>query len=189
MVLSSCGGSKKSLEVIDVTEIKKENVFVNRDSIINKLSHDNFAQKEYITIIENILASTVSGTAGGKPQEVDVAKLQELTLRSGLDSITIKGIWDYFKYDWYKAPTSNVFKKETDSIRISLEALKHDYSSLAKENNTLIKTNKETTSKKVRYRISIKYIIVFFIIGFIASFLVFNWSKAVSWISLLKGIF
>ena len=159
-----------------------------RDSIINTLEHKYASQKEYTTVIENMLANTVKGTAGEKKNKLIPKKEQSLTLSAGQDSILLEGVWEYIDYTWYKASTSNIFKERLDSVTERSKVVTEQYKELLKENKDLNVKLSEKTSDVVKYKTSWKLLVYTFVGGFITCFIIFNWGmvfNAFKWIKKL----
>jgi len=159
-----------------------------RDSIINTLEHKYASQKEYTTVIENMLANTVKGTAGEKKNKLIPKEKQSLTLSAGKDTILLEGVWDYIDYTWYKAPTSNIFKERLDSVTERSKVVTEQYKELLKENKDLNVKLSEKTSDVVKYKTSWKLLVYTFVGGFITCFIIFNWGmvfNAFKWIKKL----
>jgi len=160
-----------------------------RDSIINTLEHKYASQKEYTTVIENMLANTVKGTAGEKKKSLIPKEKQNLTLSAGKDTILLEGVWDYIDYTWYKAPTSNIFKERLDSVTEKSKAVTAQYKDLLKENKELNVKLSKKDSDVVKYKTSWKLLVYTFAGGFVACFFIFNWGSVVSIFSWVKKLF
>lgn len=186
--LSSCGSKKQTVKT-EYVRISDTLSLQKKDSLINVLEHKYASQKEYTTVIENILSSTIKGTAGEKKPKLIAKEKQSITLNSGADSIQLQGVWDYIDYTWFKAPTSNVFKKERDSISNKLKSFEGRYNDLLLENKKLKETATTKDKKVTRYRIKWSFVFYAFAIGFILSLITFNFSAFGRLFNPIKNLF
>lgn len=167
-----------------------DSTYINqRDSIINTLEHKYASQKEYTTVIENMLANTVKGTAGAKKKNPLIPKtIQDLTLSAGKDTIELTGVWDWIDYEWYKAPTSNIFKERLDSVSKEIKSKELYYKSLISEKDSIYSKIIASKTDTTKYRTNYRYLILSFIIGFASCFTIFKWSTvsgALKWVAKL----
>ena len=182
-----CKAKEKIVKTEYVTVVDSATV-KQKDSLINSLEHKYASQKEYTTVIENMLANTVKGTAGEKKNKLIPKKEQSLTLSAGQDSILLEGAWEYIDYTWYKASTSNIFKERLDSVTERSKVVTEQYKELLKENKDLNVKLSEKTSDVVKYKTSWKLLVYTFVGGFITCFIIFNWGmvfNAFKWIKKL----
>lgn len=168
---ASCKAKKETVKTEYITVVDSTAI-LQKDSLITKLQGEYNREREYTTHLQTVLASTISGTAGEKKNKVINKEPKRLALKSGLDSIVIVGVWEYFDYKWFKAPTRNLYQKRTDSITEVVKSYEGRYSKAQNEINKLRSKIKNSSTEKTNFKIDWRFIIIAYLLGVLTLYLI-----------------